>query len=177
MKDFKGYIHDIGGPTANFRYPACKKQLEHGVCANRKCLAPTPCPNLIADHTEYIELLKKVEALPKVKKVFIRSGIRYDYLYYDKDETFFRELVKYHISGQLKVAPEHVSNNVLHYMQKPNSELYKKFVEKYKRLNKEENKNQYLVPYLMMRLFFQNIFVMKNYILNKFKIFIQLLQL
>ena len=149
MPDFKGYIHDIGGPTANFRYPACKKQLEHGVCSNRKCLVPTPCPNLIADHSEYIELLKKVEDLPKVKKVFIRSGIRFDYMMYDKDDTFFKKLVRDHVSGQLKVAPEHCSSNVLRYMGKPDVKVYDKFREKYFSLTKQFGLDQYIVPYLM----------------------------
>ncbi len=149
LPDFKGYIHDIGGPTANFRYPACKQQLEHGVCANRKCLAPTPCKNLIADHTEYVELLKQVEALPKVKKVFIRSGIRFDYLLADPDDTFFRKLVRDHVSGQLKVAPEHCSNSVLHYMGKPPIEVYNRFKDQYFAFCKACGKEQYLVPYLM----------------------------
>ena len=149
MPDFKGYIHDVGGPTANFRYPACKKQLEHGVCSNRKCLVPTPCPNLIADHSEYIELLKKVEDLPKVKKVFIRSGIRFDYMMYDKDDTFFKKLVRDHVSGQLKVAPEHCSSNVLKYMGKPDVKVYDKFREKYFSLTKQFGLDQYIVPYLM----------------------------
>lgn len=149
MPDFKGYIHDIGGPTANFRYPACKKQLEHGVCSNRKCLVPTPCPNLIADHSEYIELLKRVEGLPKVKKVFIRSGIRFDYMMYDKDDTFFKKLVRDHVSGQLKVAPEHCSSNVLKYMGKPDVKVYDKFREKYFSLTKQFGLDQYIVPYLM----------------------------
>ena len=149
MPDFKGYIHDIGGPTANFRYPACKKQLEHGVCSNRKCLVPTPCPNLIADHSEYIELLKKVEDLPKVKKVLIRSGIRFDYMMYDKDDTFFKKLVRDHVSGQLKVAPEHCSSNVLKYMGKPDVKVYDKFREKYFSLTKQFGLDQYIVPYLM----------------------------
>lgn len=147
--NFKGYINDVGGPTANFYNPSCSKQSEFGTCPKKHCLHPEKCKNLEINHDDYLDILRTLRSLEGVKKVFIRSGIRYDYLYYDKDETFFRELVKYHISGQLKVAPEHVSNNVLTYMQKPNSELYKKFVEKYKRLNKEENKNQYLVPYLM----------------------------
>ncbi len=147
--DFKGYIHDVGGPTANFRAPACEKQLEHGVCKGKQCLWPKPCQNLIADHKDYLELLKKLRALPKVKKVFVRSGIRYDYLMYDRDDTFFRELVQHHISGQLKVAPEHINNQVLDKMGKPHKELYQKFVEKYYRLNDEYHKNQYLVPYLM----------------------------
>ncbi|MBQ7411649.1 MAG: YgiQ family radical SAM protein, partial [Clostridia bacterium] len=149
MSDFKGYIHDIGGPTANFRYPACKKQLESGVCSNRKCLVPTPCPNLIADHSEYIELLERVEALPKVKKVFIRSGIRFDYMLADKSDAFFRKLVRDHVSGQLKVAPEHCSSGVLKYMGKPDVKVYDRFREKYFRLTKECGLEQYLVPYLM----------------------------
>jgi len=149
MPDFKGYIHDIGGPTANFRHPACKKQLEHGVCSNRKCLVPTPCPNLIADHSEYIELLSAVEALPKVKKVFIRSGIRFDYMLADKSDAFFRKLVRDHVSGQLKVAPEHCSSGVLKYMGKPDVRVYDKFREKYFALTKEFGLEQYIVPYLM----------------------------
>ena len=149
MKDFKGYIHDVGGPTANFRYPACKKQLKDGVCTTRKCLAPTPCPNLEVDHTEYIELLKKIEELPKVKKVFIRSGIRFDYMIYDKSDAFFRKLVKDHVSGQLKVAPEHCSSGVLKYMGKPDVKVYDRFREKYFALCKEYGLEQYLVPYLM----------------------------
>ncbi len=149
MKDFKGYIHDVGGPTANFRYPACKKQLEDGVCTSRKCLAPTPCPNLEVDHSEYIELLKRIEELPKVKKVFIRSGIRFDYMIYDKSDEFFRKLVRDHVSGQLKVAPEHCSSGVLKYMGKPDVKVYDKFREKYFALCKEYGLEQYLVPYLM----------------------------
>ena len=149
MSDFKGYIHDIGGPTANFRHPACKLQLEKGVCSNRKCLVPTPCPNLIADHSEYIELLKQVEALPKVKKVFIRSGIRFDYMLADKSDAFFRKLVRDHVSGQLKVAPEHCSSGVLKYMGKPDVSVYDKFREKYFALTKQYGLEQYLVPYLM----------------------------
>ena len=149
MSDFKGYIHDVGGPTANFRYPACKKQLKDGVCTGRKCLAPTPCPNLEVDHSEYIELLSKIEALPKVKKVFIRSGIRFDYMIYDKSDAFFRKLVRDHVSGQLKVAPEHCSGGVLKYMGKPDVKVYDKFREKYFALCKEYNLEQYLVPYLM----------------------------
>lgn len=147
--DFKGYIHDVGGPTANFREKACKKQETHGVCVNKQCLWPKPCKNLKVDHTDYVSLLKDLRELPKVKKVFVRSGIRYDYLMYDKDETFFRELVQHHISGQLKVAPEHINDQVLDTMGKPRSDLYKKFVEKYYRINEEYGKNQYLVPYLM----------------------------
>ncbi|MBR2388466.1 MAG: YgiQ family radical SAM protein [Clostridia bacterium] len=146
---FKGYINDIGGPTANFRYPSCDKQLKSGVCANRKCLAPTPCKNLKVDHEEYVELLRRVSSLPKVKKVFIRSGIRFDYLMYDKDDTFFRELVKNHVSGQLKVAPEHCCDTVLMHMGKPNIAVYNKFKDKYFALTKSFGKEQYLVPYLM----------------------------
>ena len=147
--DFKGYIHDVGGPTANFRAPACEKQTTLGVCKARQCLWPTPCKNMKVDHEDYLELLTKLRELPKVKKVFVRSGIRYDYLMYDKNEKFFRELVKHHISGQLKVAPEHISDKVLDKMGKPRAGLYKKFVEKYYRINEEYDKNQYLVPYLM----------------------------
>ena len=147
--DFKGYIHDVGGPTANFRQPACKKQLNHGACKNRQCLFPEPCPNMEIDHSDYVSLLRKLRALPKVKKVFVRSGIRFDYLINDKDETFFRELVKHHISGQLKVAPEHVSDGVLKMMGKPQNSVYRKFVKRYKELNQEMHLDQYLVPYLM----------------------------
>lgn len=149
MPDFKGYIHDVGGPTANFRYPACKKQLEKGVCSNRKCLVPKPCPNLEVDHSEYIELLNRIQEIPKVKKVFIRSGIRFDYMIYDKSDAFFRKLVKEHVSGQLKVAPEHCSSNVLKYMGKPDVSVYDRFREKYFRLCEECKLEQYLVPYLM----------------------------
>ena len=147
--NFKGYIHDIGGPTANFRYSACKKQLTDGVCANRKCLAPKPCKNLIADHSEYIELLKRVESLPRVKKVFIRSGIRFDYVLADKDESFFKKLVRDHVSGQLKVAPEHCSAHVLSCMGKPAVESFEAFKKRYFELTKSFGKEQYLVPYLM----------------------------
>ena len=147
--DFKGYIHDVGGPTANFRQPACKKQETHGACPNKQCLWPKPCKNLIVDHSDYTKLLKELSSLEGVKKVFVRSGIRYDYLYYDSDDTFFKELIKNHISGQLKVAPEHISNRVLDKMGKPGRNIYEKFVEKYNRLNKELHKDQYLVPYLM----------------------------
>ena len=147
--DFKGYIHDVGGPTANFRQPACKKQLKAGVCKNKQCLFPKPCENMVIDHSDYITLLKKLRELPKVKKVFVRSGIRFDYLINDKDDTFFRELVKHHISGQLKVAPEHISDNVLKYMGKPENSVYRRFLKKYKELNAEYNMDQYLVPYLM----------------------------
>lgn len=148
-KDFKGYIHDVGGPTANFYHPSCKKQLEHGTCLNKQCLDPQPCKNLEVSHKDYLDILRACRKVEGVKKVFIRSGIRYDYLMYDSDETFFKELVKYHISGQLKVAPEHVSNKVLGYMGKCNFQLYDKFTKKFKKLNEEENKNQFLVPYLM----------------------------
>ena len=147
--DFKGYIHDVGGPTANFRQPACKKQLTHGACKNRQCLFPEACPNMEADHSDYVALLRKLRALPKVKKVFVRSGIRFDYLLADPDETFFRELVKHHVSGQLKVAPEHVSDGVLKMMGKPQNSVYRKFVKRYKELNQEMHLDQYLVPYLM----------------------------
>lgn len=149
LDDFKGYIHDVGGPTANFRYPACDKQLEHGVCANRKCLAPTPCKNLKVDHTEYMNMLAEIEKLPRVKKVFIRSGIRFDYLMYDRDDSFFRKLVRDHVSGQLKVAPEHISDNVLDAMGKPHIDVYRAFKDKYFDLCREVGKEQYLVPYLM----------------------------
>ena len=149
MPDFKGYIHDVGGPTANFRAPACQKQLSDGVCPGRKCLAPKPCPNLQVDHTEYIELLKAIEALPRVKKVFIRSGIRFDYLLLDKDDAFFKKLVKDHVSGQLKVAPEHCSSPVLRAMGKPDFAVYEQFRDKYFDLCAACGKEQYLVPYLM----------------------------
>ena len=145
-KDFKGYIHDVGGPTANFRQPACKKQLTKGACPNRQCLFPEPCKNMIADHSDYVALLRK---LPGVKKVFIRSGIRFDYLLADKSETFFHELVRYHISGQLKVAPEHVSDHVLEKMGKPRHAVYLQFLEKYKKINEQEHMKQFVVPYLM----------------------------
>ena len=148
-KDFKGYIHDVGGPTANFRHPSCKKQLEKGVCTNRQCLFPTPCKNLTVDHMDYLSLLRKLRQLPGVKKVFIRSGIRFDYLLEDKDDRFFRELCQYHVSGQLKVAPEHISDNVLRYMGKPPVEVYDRFKEKYRKINEQIGKKQYLVPYLM----------------------------
>ena len=147
--DFKGYIHDVGGPTANFRHPSCQKQLTKGVCPNRQCLFPTPCKNLQVDHRDYLELLRKLRALPGVKKVFIRSGIRFDYLLCDKDDTFLKELVKYHISGQLKVAPEHVSDPVLKMMGKPPNAVYQKFITKYQRLNEKLGMKQYVVPYLM----------------------------
>lgn len=148
-KDFKGYIHDVGGPTANFRHTSCQKQLEKGVCTNRQCLFPTPCKNLTVDHKDYLSLLRKLRQLPGVKKVFIRSGIRFDYLLEDKDDRFFRELCQYHVSGQLKVAPEHISDNVLRYMGKPPVEVYDRFKEKYRKINEQIGKKQYLVPYLM----------------------------
>lgn len=147
--DFKGYIHDVGGPTANFRHTSCEKQRKHGVCPNRQCLFPQPCRNLIVDHSDYLSLLRKLRALPGVKKVFIRSGIRFDYLMEDKDDTFMREMVEHHISGQLKVAPEHISDPVLSMMGKPGTAVYRKFIEKYKRLNRAIGKEQFVVPYLM----------------------------
>ncbi len=147
--EFKGYIHDVGGPTANFRHPSCKKQLEKGVCPTRQCLFPKPCGNLDVDHKDYLELLRKLRKLPGVKKVFIRSGIRFDYLLADKDDTFFREMVKYHISGQLRVAPEHVSDNVLRLLGKPSNAVYQEFIRKYEKIDKQLGLNQYVVPYLM----------------------------
>lgn len=148
-KDFKGYIHDVGGPTANFRHTSCDKQLKHGVCMNKQCLFPEKCRNLYVDHSDYLSLLRKLRELPKVKKVFVRSGIRFDYLIYDDNDEFFRELVEHHISGQLKVAPEHVSDNVLSKMGKPRNSVYEKFIKKYKKLNEDMGKNQFVVPYLM----------------------------
>lgn len=147
--DFKGYIHDVGGPTANFRAPACDKQMTKGVCPNRQCLFPQPCKNLKVDHQDYLKLLRKLRELPNVKKVFIRSGIRFDYLIYDEDRTFLRELCEHHVSGQLKVAPEHISNAVLEKMGKPSVEVYTKFTKAYKDMNEKLGKKQYLVPYLM----------------------------
>lgn len=147
--DFKGYIHDVGGPTANFRHPACEKQMTKGACGGRQCLYPIPCKNMNADHSDYVSLLRKLRKLPGVKKVFIRSGIRFDYLLADKKDTFLKELVKYHISGQLKVAPEHVSDAVLSRMGKPKNEVYNRFVDKYFALNRQYGMDQYLVPYLM----------------------------
>ncbi len=147
--DFKGYIHDVGGPTANFRQPACDKQKKHGACPTKQCLWPTACKNLKVDHSDYVSLLRKLRQLDGVKKVFVRSGIRYDYLMYDENETFFKELVQHHISGQLKVAPEHISDKVLDKLGKPRRQLYEKFVDKYQQMNKELKMNQYLVPYLM----------------------------
>jgi len=149
MPDFKGYIHDVGGPTANFRAPSCKKQLTHGLCADRKCLAPTICPACEVDHSDYLSLLRKLRELPKIKKVFIRSGIRFDYLIADKNEEFFRELVEHHTSGQLKVAPEHISDNVLSKMGKPSAEVYLKFKKRFYEITKKIGKEQFLVPYLM----------------------------
>lgn len=147
--DFKGYIHDVGGPTANFRQAACKKQLTSGACFDKQCLSPDPCSNLEVDHSDYVDLLKKLRHIEGVKKVFIRSGIRYDYLMLDKDDTFFRELVKHHISGQLKVAPEHVSDKVLKIMGKPGRKVFDQFTAKYNKINREEGKKQFLVPYLI----------------------------
>ena len=146
---FKGYIHDVGGPSANFRHTSCKKQKRCGMCADRSCLAPKPCPNLDADHSEYTELLQRMRALPGVKKVFVRSGIRYDYMLQDKDDSFFKELVRYHISGQLKVAPEHCVAGVLDYMGKPHFDVFERFWRQYQKINEREEKEQYLVPYLM----------------------------
>ena len=148
-KDFKGYIHDVGGPTANFRHPSCKKQMEHGVCKTRQCLFPSPCKNLDADHRDYVSLLKKLRDIPKVKKVFIRSGIRFDYLLADKKQEFLRELCEYHVSGQLKVAPEHVAGPVLSLMGKPEHKVYEEFTRQFYKMNERIGKEQYLVPYLM----------------------------
>jgi len=148
-KDFKGYIHDVGGPTANFRQPSCQKQMTKGVCPNKQCLFPKPCQNLEVDHSDYIALLRKLRALPGVKKVFIRSGLRFDYMLADKDDSFMKELCKYHVSGQLKVAPEHVSEPVLRRMGKPANTVYQEFSRRYKRVNEQMNLKQYLVPYLM----------------------------
>lgn len=147
--DFKGYIHDVGGPTANFRHPACKQQLEAGICKHKDCLYPHPCKNMYVDHTDYLEVLRAVREIDKVKKVFIRSGIRYDYLMADKDDTFFYELCKYHISGTLKVAPEHISDKVLYYMRKPEKKVFLEFADKYKKINEKLGLKQYLIPYLI----------------------------
>ena len=149
LPNFKGYIHDIGGPSANFRFPSCKGQEDRGLCKGKKCLAPTPCKNLIADQSEYLDILRTVRELPKVKKVFVRSGIRFDYMLEDKSEEFFKELVKYHVSGQLKVAPEHCSASVLDKMGKPHIETYIRFAKRYFELSKSAGKEQYIVPYLM----------------------------
>ena len=146
---FKGYIHDVGGPAATFRRPSCQKQLKHGMCKNRACLAPEPCPNLDADHTDYMMLLRKLRAIPGIKKVFIRSGIRFDYLLAEKNRAFLRELCQYHVSGQLKVAPEHISDNVLKRMGKPENKVYRQFMKEYAAMNDSLGMKQYLVPYLM----------------------------
>lgn len=148
-KDFKGYIHDVGGPTANFRFPACAKQLKVGACKNKQCLFPKPCPNMKIDHSEYLSLLRKLRKIKGVKKVFIRSGIRFDYLINDKNDEFFKELCEFHVSGQLKVAPEHISDNVLKHMGKPENSVYNRFSDKFYAINKKLGKKQYLVPYLM----------------------------
>ncbi len=148
-RDFKGYIHDVGGPTADFRQPSCKKQLTKGVCMNRQCLFPTPCKNLDVDHRDYVSLLRKLRQIPKVKKVFIRSGVRFDYVVADKDKTFLRELVEHHVSGQLRVAPEHVSDQVLKYMGKPSHSVYQQFLREYEDANKKTGKQQFAVPYFM----------------------------
>ncbi|VDN45858.1 conserved protein of unknown function [Petrocella atlantisensis] len=148
-KDFKGYIHDVGGPTANFRKPSCQKQLKYGVCKDKQCLFPQKCENLDVDHTEYVEILRKLRNIPKVKKVFVRSGIRFDYLMYDKDPSFFNELCEHHISGQLKVAPEHVDHEALSYMGKPDHAIYERFTKRYEQKNVQLDKKQFLVPYLM----------------------------
>ena len=147
--DFKGYIHDVGGPTANFRFPSCKKQEKHGLCVNKRCLFPKACSQLEADHTDYLSLLRKLREIDGIKKVFVRSGLRYDYMMADNNDEFFTELVKYHISGQLKVAPEHMSDNALYYMGKPSFSIYEKFRERYTKINEKLGKKQYLVPYLM----------------------------
>ena len=147
--DFKGYIHDVGGPTANFRAPACEKQMKNGVCTNRQCLFPQPCPNLKVSHTDYVQLLRKLQKIEGVKKVFVRSGIRYDYVMADPDDTFLRELCRYHISGQLRVAPEHVSDHVLQLMGKPSEKVYRDFCRRYERINGKTRKEQYIVPYLI----------------------------
>ena len=146
---FKGYIHDVGGPTGNFRHPSCQKQLEKGVCQKKQCLFPKPCPNLKVDHKDYVALLRKLKRLPGVKKVFVRSGIRFDYVMQDSDDTFLKELCREHISGQLRVAPEHVSDPVLRAMGKPSNEVYEKFIRRYERVNRLTGKKQYVVPYLM----------------------------
>ena len=149
MPGFKGYIHDVGGPTANFRFPACKQQEEHGLCKNKRCLFPSACKNLEADHTDYLNLLRELRQIEGIKKVFVRSGLRYDYMMADHNDAFFRELVEHHISGQLKVAPEHMSDNALYYMGKPSFSVYEQFRERYARINQKLGRRQYLVPYLM----------------------------
>lgn len=146
---WKGYVSDVGGPSANFRHPSCRQQKERGMCPNRLCLAPTPCPNIDADHSDYLALLRKLRQIPGVKKVFVRSGIRYDYMLCDDNDAFFRELVRYHISGQLKVAPEHCIDTVLDYMGKPHIGTYERFMDEYRQLNNKYDKEQYVVPYLM----------------------------
>ncbi|MBQ2896163.1 MAG: YgiQ family radical SAM protein [Oscillospiraceae bacterium] len=146
---WKGYVADIGGPTANFRHPSCQKQLKHGMCPNKRCLAPEPCKNLDTDHRDYVSLLRMLRSIPGVKKVFVRSGVRFDYALYDKDGTFLAELVRHHVSGQLKVAPEHCVDNVLGYMGKPPVAVYERFMEKYRSLNQRYSKEQFVVPYLM----------------------------
>lgn len=146
---FKGYIHDVGGPTANFRQPACPKQLKSGVCPDRQCIGYKPCPNLVVSHEDYVKLLRRLRSIKGVKKVFVRSGIRYDYVLYDKDDSFLEELCRYHVSGQLKIAPEHISERTLYYMNKPSHELYERFLEKYDEMNQRIGKQQYVVPYLM----------------------------
>jgi uncharacterized radical SAM protein YgiQ len=149
FEDFKGYIHDLGGPTADFRQPACKKQLKLGTCKNKQCLFPTPCKDLDVDHMEYLNILRKLRKIPKVKKVFVRSGLRYDYMMADKDNTFFKELIEHHVSGQLKVAPEHVSPDVLKYMGKPSGKTYDDFTKKFEKFTERAGKKQYIIPYLM----------------------------
>lgn len=149
MPGFKGYIHDVGGPTANFRFPSCKQQEEHGLCKNKRCLFPKACKNLEADHTDYLNLLRELRQIEGIKKVFVRSGLRYDYMMADRNDAFFRELVEHHISGQLKVAPEHMSDNALYYMGKPSFSVYEQFRERYARINQKLGRKQYLVPYLM----------------------------
>lgn len=149
MPNFKGYIHDVGGPTANFRNPSCKKQLEHGLCKDKRCLFPSACNNLEADHSDYLNLLRELRQIEGIKKVFVRSGLRYDYMMADKNDKFFHELVEHHISGQLKVAPEHMSDNALYYMGKPSFSVYEKFRERYTKINQKLGRKQYLVPYLM----------------------------
>ena len=146
---FKGYIHDVGGPTANFRHPSCEKQLKSGVCKNRQCLFPKPCSNLNADHSDYVKLLRRLRSILKVKKVFIRSGIRFDYLLAEQGQTFLKELCEHHVSGQLKVAPEHVSDPVLEKMGKPKNQVYTQFANAFFEMNKKLGKKQFLVPYLM----------------------------
>ena len=147
--NFKGYIHDVGGPTADFRFPSCRKQVTEGLCTDRKCLAPTPCPNLLVDHSDYLELLRKVRNVEGVKKVFVRSGLRFDYMMQEKNDEFITELVQHHVSGQLKVAPEHLANNTLKHMGKPPIGVYDRFSKKFYQVTKKVGKEQYLVPYLM----------------------------